>query len=182
MAENPRAAIVEDFKERLSRVKVAVIADYKGLTVRELEGFRRDLLEKGAQLRILKNTLARRALVESELPGCEDVLKGQIAFILGYDDAVGGPQAAKGFAKGHEEFRILAGIFEGELVDAGVIEQLASLPNKDTLRAKLLMLMWSPQVKLLRLLGAVPQEFLGTLQSLAEKVKESSPEQQEAKD
>jgi large subunit ribosomal protein L10 len=182
MKENPRAALVADFKERAGKAKVAVIAEYKGLTVRELEGFRRDLRAKGAQLRIIKNTLAKRALAEAELPECDDVLKGQIAFVFGYDDAVGGPRAAKGFARDHEEFRILAGIFEGERVGPEVIAVLASLPNKETLRAELVMLLQAPHVMLVSLLRSLQQELLGTLEALGKNKEESSPQPGEAKD
>ena len=125
MKENPRAAKVADFKERLERAQVAILAEYKGLTVKELEGLRHDLRAKGAQLRIIKNTLAKRALAEADLPDFEDMLKGQVAFVFGYEDAVGGPQVAKGFARKHDQFKIIAGIFEGERVEAKIIEKLA---------------------------------------------------------
>jgi large subunit ribosomal protein L10 len=180
MKENPRAVIVADFQERLEKAKVAIIAEYKGLTVKDLEGFRHDLRAKGAQLRIIKNTLAKRAIAAAELPDCEDVLKGQVAFVFGYEDAVGGPQAAKSFAKKHKEFKIIAGIFEGERVEAVVIEKLASLPTKDVMRAQLLMLLKSPQMRLLSLLRGVQQEFLGTLKALAVEKEKSTPEQDTA--
>jgi large subunit ribosomal protein L10 len=180
MKENPRAVVVADFKERLDKAKVAIIAEYKGLTVKELEGFRRDLRVKGAQLRIIKNTLAKRAIADAELPDCEDVLKGQVAFVFGYEDAVGGPQAAKEFAKKHKEFKIVGGLFEGERVESTVIEKLASLPTKDVMRAKLLMLLKTPQIRLLSLLRGVPQEFLGTLKALAEEKEKSTTEQDAA--
>jgi large subunit ribosomal protein L10 len=180
MKENPRAVLVDNFKERLERAKLAVIAEYKGLTVKELETFRRDLREKGAQLRIIKNTLARRALANANLPDCEDMLKGQVAFVLGYEDAVSGPQAIKGFVRLHKEFKVLGGIFEGQAVGADVINQLASLPNKDQLRANLLMLLQGPQRRFMSLLKAVPRELVGTLEALAKNKEESAPAQEEA--
>lgn len=182
MKENPRAAKVADFKKRLDRAKVAILTEYKGLTVKELESLRRDLRAKGAQLRIIKNTLAKRALADANLPDFEDLLKGQVAFVFGYEDAVGGPQAVKGFAKKHDQFKIIAGIFEGERVEAEVIEKLASLPSKDVMRAKLLLLLQGPQRRFLSLLQAVPLELLGTLQALAKDKEEAAPEQMVAKD
>jgi large subunit ribosomal protein L10 len=176
MKENPRAALVTDFKRRLEKAKVAIIAEYKGLTVKQMEEFRRDLRIKGAQLKIIKNTLAKRALGECNLPTCDDVLKGQVAFVFGYEDAVSGPKAATVFSRVNEEFRILAGIYEGELVGPDVILRLATLPSKDALRADLLMLLYGPQMKLLSLLQSVQQELLGTLKGLADKKEESSPE------
>jgi len=194
MKENPRAVVVDDFTERLERSKLAVIAEYKGLTVKELETFRRDLREKGAQMRVIKNTLARRALAKANLPACEDMLKGQVAFILGFEDAVGGPQAIKGFTRLHKELKVLGGIFEGEAVGADVIKILASLPNKDQLRSQLLMLLQGPQRRFMSLLEAIPREFVGTLEALAkdkdevvdevidEVKEESAPAQEEATD
>jgi large subunit ribosomal protein L10 len=182
MKENPRAVIVEDFKERLSKAKIAIVADYKGLTVQEMESFRRDLREKGAQLKILKNTLARRAFEAAEIPANEEALSGQVAFILGYEDAVSGPQATKVFAKKHKELVVRAGLFEGEWVGPEVVQKLASIPNKETLRAMLLLLFQGPQRKLLSLLSAIPREFLATLEGLSKKKEESGPAPEEAAD
>jgi large subunit ribosomal protein L10 len=176
MKDNTRAAVVEEFKEKLERAKVAVFAEYKGLTVKKMEGFRRDLRNKGAQLKVVKNTLAKRALGECNLPTCDDMLKGQIVFVLGFDDAVGGPKAATVFAKGNKEFHILGGIFEGRLIGPDVVEQLAKLPSKDVLRSRLLMLLQGPQRKLLGLLQGAQQELVGTLEALADKKGKSSPE------
>ncbi len=182
MKENARSIIVEDFRELLSKAKIAIVADYKGLTVRELETFRRDLREKGAQLKVLKNTLAKRALKDAELPIDETALTGQVAFVLGYEDAVSGPQAAKVFAKKHKQLVVRAGLFEGEWVGPDIIQKLASIPNKDTLRAMLLMLLKGPQMKLVSLLSAVPQEFVATVAALAKKKEESGSAPEEAKD
>ena len=175
MKDNARAAVIEEFREKLGRAKITIFAEYKGLTVKKIEGFRRDLRAKGAQLKIVKNTLAKRALNESSLPTCDDVLKGQVAFILGYEDAVSGPKAAAVFAKGNKEFHILGAIFEGKLIGPDVVEQLAKLPSKDVLRGRLLMLLQGPQRKLLGLLQGVQQELVGTLEALAEKKGETSP-------
>ena len=175
MKENSRAVAVDDFKERLDQAKVTVIADYKGLTVKKMEQFRRELKVKGAQLKIVKNTLAKRALKESNLPTCDAALKGQVAFVLGFDDAVSGPKAAMTFSKVNKEFKVIGGIFEGQYVNAETIKALATLPSKDVLRATLLLLLQGPQRKLLGLLQAVPQELHGTLKALAAKKEESNP-------
>ena len=78
--------------------------------------------------------------------------------------------------------KIIAGIFEGERVEAKIIEKLASLPSKDVMRAKLLLLLQGPQRRFLSLVQAVPQELLGTLQALAKDKEEAAPEQTDAKD
>ena len=176
MKDNPRAAKVAAFKEKLEQAKVAVITEYKGLSVKEMEEFRRDLRANGAQLRIIKNTLAKLALSECELPTCDDVLVGQIAFVLGFDDAVSAPKVAAAFSRKKDEFKILAGVYEGRFVGPEIINRLATLPNKEILKAQLLMLLMGPQIKFLSLMKAVQQELAGTLKALAEKKAESSPE------
>ncbi len=150
-----------------------VLADYKGLPVHRMEELRRKLREAGGQLTIIKNTLARIALEEKGMDDMSGDLGGQIAFVFSKKDAVVGTKVAHEFAKGNDNFKVIAGYFDGRRLTVEEVAELADLPSRDTLQSRLVLYLLAPMQDVVGLLQAPFREFLGTLEARARKLEEA---------
>lgn len=130
--------IVRELADRLSRQKTAVFFDYTGLKVNQFQKLRDKLREQGIDCQVSKKTLIDLALAEA---GIKDVkakgMEGQIGLILGYQDEVAPAKALYDFSKENENLKILSGLVNGEYLGNEAILNLAQLPSKQELLAKL---------------------------------------------
>jgi len=164
---------ISDFKALVEESKAIVLAEYKGLTVKEMERLRRKLREAGGQVSVVKNTLARVALNEMGIDTLDDDLAGQVAFIFSKQDAVVGTKAAHDFAASNERFRVISGFFDKQRISPDEIKALALLPTRDQLQAWFVGILIAPMVQFVGTLQAPLQEFIGTLEARAMKLEES---------
>lgn len=124
---------VAELSEILSRSKLTIVTDYRGLSVADLQNLRGQLRQHNAEMRVAKNTLTLRAAQENSMEALEPALKGPTALVTAFDDPVQPAKVVSDFARTSRVLAIRAAMLEGSLIGAGEIEALANLPSRDVL-------------------------------------------------
>ena len=130
-----------------------VVAEYRGLSVAEMTDLRREARNAGVYLRVVKNTLARRAVEGTEFECMKETLKGPILLAFGKEDPGAAARVIKDFAKEHKALQTVSLSAGGQLLPAEDLARLADLPTLDQARAMLLGVMMGPMTKLVRTLA-----------------------------
>ena len=159
---------VADIQGLLSNVQTAVIAEYKGLTVDELNVLRRELREVAGEYRVAKNTLVALALEGTQHLSLKGLLKGQNGLVLGRGEPVDLAKVVTRYASENEKFVIKGGVTEGQFLDPSQMEALAKLPSRDALRAQLLGLLSKPATQLVGVLAAPASQLARVLDARRE--------------
>ena len=154
-------ALSTKFKE----APIAILADYRGLTVAEMTELRSRVRAVSGEFFVAKNTLTRIAIRETPAEGIADFLSGPTGLAFGYSDPVGLAKALDAFARTNEAFQLKGGVLDGEPLDAAQVERLAKMPGRDQLRAQLLALLSTPATQLVRLLKAPSQQLVQILEA-----------------
>jgi large subunit ribosomal protein L10 len=175
MDKTEKAGVVEDFKNRFKGAVGILVADYRGLTVLEVNDLRKAFRKVGVDYSVVKNTLAKLAIHGTELDTLKDWFKGTTAVAISRTDAPAMAKAAVDFAKIHEKFKLRGVFVEGEKYLAEGIKALSELPTKDEIRATLLGVINAPLTQLLAQFNAPAQNLVGVLQAKADKDKDSAP-------
>ena len=145
---------VAELKEKFSRATCVYVADYRGIDVQSVNQLRRRIRTEGDfEYRVTKNSVLRLAAADSDVAGIVDHFVGPTAIAMSYDDPAGLAKIFDDFAKDHEDFEVKGGVLQGDVVGAGDIATLATLPSLDELRGKLVGLLQAPASKLARLLN-----------------------------
>lgn len=166
MNRDEKATIVSELNESFSRAKLAVVADYCGLKVSELQSIRRDLRGCDSEIRIAKNTLLRRAAADTDNAALIDDFSGTTAVIVAYADPVAPAKIIAKFADDHAKFQIRSAVLEGEKITADGIVALSKLPSKEVLIGQLLSVLNGVPTGLVQVLSAVPRTFAYALQAI----------------
>ncbi|HEV2426893.1 MAG TPA: 50S ribosomal protein L10 [Acidimicrobiales bacterium] len=161
-----KVAAVTEVAERVSRTTTAVVTEYRGLTVAQISAVRRSLRSLGADYKVFKNTLVRRAIEGTGAEGLAAYLEGPtaIAFVDGDVSAVA--KALRDLAKQSPALVIKGGVMDGKAITAADLAALADLPTRDVMLARLAGLIASPMRTLAGLLKAVPQNLAYGLSAL----------------
>ena len=130
--------VVADLVERLNGSCAGVIVDYKGINVEDDTKLRKELREAGVNYTVVKNTLLKRAIAETELNGLDAVLEGTTAIATSADDYVAAARILRKFADGHKNFEIKNGFIDKEVIGLDKISGLAKLPSREILLANVL--------------------------------------------
>ncbi len=128
---------VAQLADKLGRATSVIFTDYRGLTVAELTDLRRRLRSAAVEYRVVKNTLARRALLQANLGDAESLLEGPTAIAFGYDDPVIPAQVLAAFSRDRKALQLKGGMVEGRLLTKAQVAVLADLPPLSELRAML---------------------------------------------
>ncbi len=139
---------VAELTEKLSRSKSVVIADYRGLTVAEVNRLRTKMREANVDYQVVKNRLFKIAASENGFDSMGTVLKGPSAFAIGYDDPVAPAKVVSDFSKDIEKLKIKGGWFGTQALDVAGVQSLANLPSREQLLARMLGSLNSPVTKL----------------------------------
>jgi large subunit ribosomal protein L10 len=150
-----KEAKVAEIKEKLEKAQAVVLTKYQGLTVEEDTQLRKNLREAGVEYRVYKNTLVTLAAKELGLEGIVEYLEGPVSIAFGYEDVTAPARILNDFAKDHKVLELKAGIIDGEIYDSDKIKQLATIPSKEVLIAKLLGSIKSPISSFARVLSAI---------------------------
>ena len=150
-----KEAKVAEIKEKLEKAQAVVLAKYQRLTVEEDTLLRKNLREAGIEYKVYKNTLVTLAVKELGIEGFDEYLEGPVSIAFGYDDVTAPARILNDFAKDHKALELKAGIVDGELYDAAKIQQLATIPSKEVLIAKLLGSIKSPISSFARVISAI---------------------------
>lgn len=152
--------------EKLRRAKVAVLTDYRGLTVSQIEDLRARLRGADVEFRVIKNTLARRAAVETGHDHFQESLKGPVAIAFGYDDLSTPVKLLGEFTRSTRlKLDIVGGLVEGRTMTGDQVRQLADLPSRDVLIAQLMGTIQSPITSLATALNSPLAQLAGALES-----------------
>jgi large subunit ribosomal protein L10 len=146
----------------------AVVAEYRGLSVAEMTELRKEARGADVYLRVVKNTLARRAFKGTDFECLEDSLKGPVLLAFAKDDPGAAARVIKDFAKEHEALQAVSLSLGGQLLPASDLAKLAELPTLDQARAMLLGVMIAPMSKLVRTLAEPPAMLARTLSARGE--------------
>lgn len=145
----------------------AVAAEYRGLSVAEMTALRKEARNAGVYMRVVKNTLARRAIEGTEFECMKETLKGPILLAFAKDDPGAAARVIKDFAKEHEALRAVSLVAGGRLLPASDLAKLADLPTLDRARAMLLGLLIAPMTRLARTLAEPSAMLARTLSAKA---------------
>jgi large subunit ribosomal protein L10 len=166
--------VVADLTERLRTTETFLVADYRGLTMPQIDELRSKLIEHGARFAVVKNTLTRRAAEAAGADTLLALLEGPTA--IAFLDSEGDPVAvAKALVDAARDTRVLAvrgGLFEGRQIAAEEIESLAKLPPVDVLRAQVLGAVSSPLTAIVGLFTAPLQDLYGLIDARIEQLQE----------
>ena len=152
-----KQAVIDEVKGLAAKAQTLVLAEYRGITVAHMTKLRSSARKEGVSLSVLKNTLARRAVVGTNFEGASDMMTGPL--IYGFsEDAVAAAKVMADFAKTNDKLVIRGGAFGTKILDVNGVKQLSSIPSKEVLLAQLLGLMQSPISRTARVLAAVAEK------------------------
>jgi large subunit ribosomal protein L10 len=162
---------VDLIAEKLKRAKVAVLTDYRGLTVSQIQDLRGKLRTGDVEYRVVKNTLARRAAAATGHKDLEPELKGPIAIAFGYDDLGLPARLINEWVRATRlKVEVVGGLVEGRVFSPDQVKQLADLPSRETLIAQLLGTLQSPVAQLVGIMETPVQQLIGVLNAYKEKL------------
>lgn len=154
MDRRTKEETVTDLQNRFANATAAVLTEYQGLTVEELNSLRRELRGVAGEYRVAKNTLVALAIDGTPYLSLKDLLSGQNGLVLGYGDVIGLAKVISRYASENEKFSIKGGVTEDQFLETAKVEALATLPGKEALRAQLLGVLSQPATRLVGALSA----------------------------
>jgi len=167
---------VEAFHQQVKDAPLMVVAGYEGTSANKANRARRILEPSGVSFRVVKNTLARRALQGTEREDLVEHFQGMTLVLLTGDDPIGGAKALKEAMGEIKTIEIRAGLFEGLLLDAQGVKAIASLPSREELLVQLLRTIQEPARRVLGVLQAPARDLLYLLKNYEEKLSEADGE------
>lgn len=168
-----KKAIVAEVNDVACRALSVVAADYRGLTVTEMTDLRSKARESGVYLRVVRNTLSKIALKDTDFECLSDELKGPLFLAFSEEAPGAAARLLKEFGKGNDKLQVRHISLNGKLLDASSLEAVASLPTKDEAIAKLCYVMKAPVEKLARTLKETHGKLVRTVAAVAEQKKSS---------
>ena len=166
--------IVAEVNEVAASALSAVVADYRGLTVAEMTDMRAKARQSGVYLRVVRNTLAKRAVEGTEYACLDEAFVGPSLVAFSQEDPGSAARLLKDYAKDHEALEVRALAIGGEMSSADQIDRVATLPTLDEARAMLLACMQAPVVKLARTLNEVPGKLARTVAAIRDQKQAAS--------
>jgi large subunit ribosomal protein L10 len=161
-----KVAKVEEVRQDLTGASATLLTHYRGLTVGELAELRAKLREANAEMKVVKNTLTKRAAEAAGITGLDDLLEGPTSLVLCAEDPVGPAKAIKAFAKDHPDLVLTGGYLDGEVLDGEAALKLADLESREELLAKLAGLMQGALSGMARLMVAATEKQARLMQAL----------------
>lgn len=158
-------------QEMLTDAKGVVLADFTGLSVKDMQELRRELRKEGLSYEAVKKTVFKKALAEAGLPEAVDVktIQGSLSVAVSKEDEVAAARAVSAFAKTHDKLKILGGILEKSFIAATKVKALADLPSKQQLLGQVVGTMQAPVTGFVRVLQGNVRGLLYALKAIQEK-------------
>ena len=173
MVQTSKVQSVQETVERLGRAQSVVVVDYQGLTVAEISDLRGKLREAGAEMKVIKNRLTKRALAEANCDPLDEILVGPIALAFGFEDPVGPAKVCVDYAKGNDKLQLRGGLLEGKSVDLALINSLAKLPGRQELLTQFAVVLKSPARSMAMALQASVKKVVFAMKARADQLEEA---------
>jgi large subunit ribosomal protein L10 len=167
--DNPRpekVAVIDEVKQRFAESNAALVTEYRGMRVPQLGELRRAIRPNGAEYKVYKNTLVRRAAAESGIEGADDLFAGPTAIAFVKGDAAAVAKQLRDHAKSNPLLVIKGGVLGNKVLDAKQVTALADLPSREVLLSQIAGAFQAPATKMAGLLAAVPRNFAYGLKAL----------------
>jgi large subunit ribosomal protein L10 len=171
-SHSEKAETVGAVHQRLKSAKMAIVTEYRGLSVAQMTRLRRDIRGASGEYQVIKNTLVRRALQDTTFGDLAKLLEGPNGWVFAYEDPVMLSKALIKFAADNDKLKIKGGVFEGQFMDTAGVKMLSQMPSKPELQAKLLAMINAPATQLVRLM----QEPGARVVRLIESLRKTKPE------
>ena len=168
MNRDEKAEIVKELSDKFAKAKIAVVSDYKGLTVAKFEQLRIALRKCDAEVKVAKNTLMRRAVDGTPFAGITSHCVGTSALTLSYGDPVAPAKVLVDYAKENDKLVIRGGVLDGKSLSADDLVALSKLPSREVLLGKLLGTMQAVPTGFVRVLNGIPSKLVYALQAIKE--------------
>jgi len=172
ITRNAKEAAVQELVEKLGQAQGVVLTDYRGISVNKMSDLRRQLRQAGVELKVVKNTLAKRAADELGIAGLDQYLEGPTALAFSLTDPVAPAKQVSEFIKTSKILEIKAGLVEGKVISASGVQALADLPSREVLIAQVVGAMAAPLSGFLNVLQG-PVRKLGYALEAVRKQKEA---------
>ncbi len=163
-----KQTVVQALADKLSRAKVVIATDYKGLDVEAMNALRRKLREAGCEYQVAKNTLLIRAAKDTDTALLQESFKGPSAIAINFDDPVAPAKVLTEFAKTNDKLEIKAGVMGGKVLELNDIKALSALPSREVLLAQVLSTMNGVPTSFVRVLSGTISNFMNVLQAIKE--------------
>ncbi len=163
-----KAALVAEIKDRFVSASGVILADYRGLTVKQMQALRAKLRDAGGDLKVYKNTLTQIALRELALPSMDELLEGPTVLAFATNDPVPVAKALSDFAKESKVLELKGGFVDGSVIGAEQVKALASLPSRDVLVAQVMGLLVSPIRGFMSMCNAPAGAFARAVKAVAD--------------
>ncbi len=150
-----KKAIVAELAEKLNKSNAVVLVDYRGINVADDTALRKEMREAGVEYKVIKNTLIGKAADAAGFGDLKSELNGMNAIAISFEDPIAPAKILKEYADKIETFEIRGGLLEGKVVNAATVNELADIPNKETLVAKFLGSIQGPLFKFAYVLQAI---------------------------
>ena len=171
MANSVKVEMVEELHDMFSRAKSAVVANYQGIDAEGITALRVHMRSRSVDFRVVKNTLALRAVKDTSLEVLSEDFKGPISILVGFEDAVAPAKALADFAKSDatKSPEVICGVVEGKKVSPGEVQALAELPSREELISQMLSVFQGPTTNFAGVFSSLLRKLVGTLDAVREK-------------
>ena len=164
LSKSQKEEIIQSLKEKLETSKIVVVADYQGMTVKDMDDIKKEIREIGGEFQVTKKTLMNIALKEKDIDLDTKQYMGQLAFAFGPEET-GVPKKIWSFIKKNEKMKIEAGVLENKAIDASAVESLAKLPSREELLGKVVGTIAAPMGGIVNVLTGPMRGLLNVLRT-----------------
>lgn len=172
MNREQKAAFVEEVRGQFSESPFVILTDFKGSSVADMDALRRACEPVGAQYRVVKNTLCRRAIDGLPAEGLSEHLVGNVGVLFAGDDAIGAAKVLKAALKDNKALEVKAGFFEGDVLDPAGVIAIASMPSREDMLVTLLRTIQEGPRQILGVIRGPARDLLYLLQNYANKLED----------
>ena len=169
LTKKQKEQVIEDLTDRIKRQKVLVFTDFSGLKVSETRDLRKKLREAGMEYKVAKKTLIKLALEKAKKVADIMQFKSSVALVFGYNDPIMPAKIISGFSKEHNKLKVLGGLMEDKVLTVEEIKELAKIPSREELLAKLVWSIKSPVSGFVNVLSGNIRNLIGILTALQNK-------------
>ena len=168
MPTSAKQQTIDELNDVFTRAKSAILAHYHGISAADMTILRTHMRERAVDFRVIKNTLAKKAMKDTPLEVLESEFKGPVSLLVSFDDAVAPAKALADYAKSgvKKSPDVVAGVVEGQQVTLEEIQTLADLPSKEVLLSQLLSVMNGPTTNFVGVFSALLRKLVGTLDAI----------------